>query len=51
MSTSEKDGHFMEKVITLSLPGFRFYCHIGLWYYLGGEELPSLTFIGSSNFG
>ena len=23
----------------------------GLWYYLSGEEMPSLTFVGSSNFG
>lgn len=27
------------------------FCTIGLWYYLNGEELPSLTFVGSSNFG
>ena len=24
---------------------------VGLWYTLSGENLPSLTFIGSSNFG
>ena len=25
--------------------------HVGLWYYLSGEALPSITFVGSSNFG
>ena len=24
---------------------------VGLWYYLSGEEMPSLSFVGSSNFG
>ncbi|XP_077300552.1 phosphatidylglycerophosphate synthase 1 isoform X2 [Arctopsyche grandis] len=31
-------------------PGWTFHGK-GLWYYLPGESLPSLTFIGSPNFG
>ena len=55
MNISEKDGHFMEKVHTPNvLPDLNILIsalHVGLWYYLSGEALPSLTFVGSSNFG
>jgi len=51
MSILEKDGHFMGKVYKCLLNDVYFNCIIGLWYYLSGEELPSLTLVGSSNFG
>ena len=28
-----------------------YFCLVGLWYYLHGQSLPSLTLIGSPNFG
>lgn len=42
----------MEKVHLHHYLAHEVYCYTtGLWYCVSGEDLPSLTFVGSSNFG
>lgn len=54
-SISGKIGPSMAKVTQCRLRPlnceFLQLCLAGLWYYLAGEPLPSLTLIGSSNYG